>query len=332
MKHNLETYLNDFNTLTPTDAQVGTAVANSEWWTPLKNQFDDLIWLYWPDRTIFVNDRFDPEDKANTYANLIKSFSIFLKSKKRQFDRLYNVIMMDYNPLWNVDGVTGTVSEDKHTGTDTAAKTGTDTSGLSGSDTTRQSGSDIYAQSGSDVAQASGTDTSESHLTKDETTRTGSQAVAGSGTDVNSHGVFTFDDTTNSKPSAIDSTEYGKTETTTYNSLKDAHLSDGNSSATYGRRDQTTYGKTDTATYGKADTTSYGKQDQMVYNNTTVDTRNLKDEHVDMVIRQGNIGVTTSQSMATDELKLWTAEYSDFFKTVVHMCVNQVSYGVEGVF
>ena len=69
----------------------------------------------------------------------------------------------------------------------------------------------------------------------------------------------------------------------------------------------------------------------MTYNNTLVDTKNLKDAHVDLVIRQGNIGVTTSQSMATDELELWSATYTDFFKTVVHMCVNQVTYMVEGV-
>lgn len=332
MKHTIEQFLEDYNTLTPTNLQVGSAVAQSDWWSGLQTQFDDLLWMYYGNRVIFMNDRFNPENDDAAYANIIRSFVIWLKEHKRQLDRLYVGYMSDFNPLWNVDGVTGTISEDKHTGTDTARKTGSDTNKSSGTDTTRLSGSDSVAQSGTNVDQLSGTDSIEYNILKDDTTRTGSQTNSSDGTDTNSHGVFTFDDTSSAKPSAIDSTEYGKIDTIAFNSVKDAHELASENETTYGKRDEMTFGKTDTTTYGKQDATTYGKQDQTTYNNTLTDTKNLKDEHIDMVIRQGNIGVTRS-----DELLTHSAEYyqnddlSNFYKYVVRSCVNMVSYAVEGV-
>lgn len=329
-KHTLEKFLSDFTTLCPTDAQVGH-VATCDWWTPLKEQFDDLIWMYWPDRTVFYNGRFDPENEAQAAANIVRTFAIFLRSKERMFTGLWEGYQAEFNPLWNVDGVTGTVWQDDHTGTDTQAKTGADTRKESGSDVLQLSGADSLAQTGTDVNQASGSDGTESHIIKDENTRTGSQSVTGSGTDTNSHGVFTFDDQDNVKHESIDSTEYGKTETTNYNNLKDSRVADSESETTYGRRDATTYGKTDTTTFGRRDETTYGKQDQMTYANTLTDTKNLQDKHVEMVIRQGNIGVVSSVALLTENMELYENEKFDFFKYVVRMCVNQVTYAVEGV-
>ena len=278
-----------------------------------------------------MNERFDPDDDDTCHANIIKTFSIWLRSKKRMLDRLYVGYTSDFNPLWNVDGVTGTVWKDEHTGTDVSAKTGSDTSRQSGSDIDRLSGSDVVAQSGSNIEQLSGTDSSETHITKDDTTRTGNETIAKTGTDTNSHGVFTFDDTTNAKPSSIDSTEYGSTDTHTYNSVKDSHQMDQENEMTYGKRDQMTFGKNDTTSYGRVDTMTYGKQDQMTYNNTLTDTRNLTDEHTEMVIRQGNIGVTKSSELLSDNMDLYQNDKFDFYKYVVRCLANEVSYAVEGV-
>ena len=330
-KHTIEQFLSDFNTITPSDIDVGSAVAQSDWWASLKNQMDDLFWMYYGQRVVFINDRFDPEDDDDCYDNIIKTFAIWLRSKKRMLDGLYAGYVASFNPLWNVDAVIGTVSKDTHTGTDVAARTGSDTSRLSGSDIDTLSGSDVNTLSGSDVEQQSGTDSAELHILKDDTTRTGNESIAKSGTDTNSHGVFTFDDTTNAKPSAIDSTEYGSTDTHTYNSVKDAHQLDQEAETTYGKRDQMTYGKTDTTAYGRTDTMTYGKQDQMTYNNTLTDTKNLTDDHVDMVIRQGTIGVVSSVSLLDENNGLYQNENFDFFKYVVRMLANQVSYAVEGV-
>lgn len=330
-KHTIEQFLNDFNTITPTDIEVGSAVAQSDWWVSLKNQMDDLFWMYYGNRVVFINDRFDPEDDEECYDNIIKTFVIWLRSKKRILDRLYVTYTSNFNPLWNVDAVIGTVSQDTHTGTDVAARTGSDTSRQSGSDVDRLSGADVNTLGGSDIEQQSGTDSSEVHVTKDETTRTGNEAIAKTGTDTNSHGVFTFDDTSNAKPSTIDSTEYGSTDTHTYNSVKDAHQMDQEAETTYGKRDQMTYGKTDTTQYGRTDTMTYGKQDQMTYNNTLTDTKNLADDHVEMIIRQGNIGVTRSDELLMHANEYYQNENWDFYKYVVRMLVNQVSYAVEGV-
>lgn len=329
LKHTIHSYLNDYTTLTPTDTQVGAAVVASDWWSDLKTQFDDLLWMYFDSRSIFVNPKFDPADRDTTAENIVRTFAIMLKSKQPQLDKLYAAVTADYNPIWNVDGVTGTVSQDTHTGTDTNAKTGNDATTASGNDVNRLSGSDINSLGGHDTHALSGTDTETYNLTKDDTTRTGSVGAVSGGSDVNSHGKFTFDDQVNLKHEGVDSTEYGKTETTTYNSLKDAHVANSTNATAYGKNDRIDYGKTDTTNYGKVDTTTYGKTDTTTYNSSNTETRNLLDEHVDMVIRQGNIGVVTSQSMVVEEQNLRTS--FDFFYYVVHLCVNQVAYGVVGV-
>ena len=48
MKHYLEWYLDRYTTLTPVDTQVGAA-ASADWWAPLKAQFDEIIWMYYPE-------------------------------------------------------------------------------------------------------------------------------------------------------------------------------------------------------------------------------------------------------------------------------------------
>ena len=69
----------------------------------------------------------------------------------------------------------------------------------------------------------------------------------------------------------------------------------------------------------------------MTYNNTLTDTRNLQDDHVDMVIRQGNIGVVSSVSLLKENEELYTSSNFDFYKYVVRMLANEISYAVEGV-
>lgn len=191
------------DTLMPTDAQLG-AVSNHDWWKYVKPQFDNLIWMYYSQRDIFLNPRFDIEDSDKCINNIIKTFSIFLISKDRQFDRMFNAIMADFNPLWNVDGVTGHIEE--------IYRTGTDTHKLSGTDST------------------STTDTG-------DITKSGNETMVGSGTDTNTHSVKTFDDGSNWKESSKDALGKGSTDTHTYNNVKDTHNLAGSSSTTFGKQD-----------------------------------------------------------------------------------------------
>lgn len=326
--YKISDYLNEYASLTPSDDQVG-AVTTSSWWNPLKAQFDDLLWMYFDNRTVFVNNKFKPDAPETTKNNMIRTFAVLLKSKKHNLDRMYEAMTADYNPLWNVDGVIGTIYTDTHTGTNTQNKTGSDTLAQSGSNVDRLSGSDALVESGSNTNTMSGSDTYEEHTTKDDTTRTGNMVVGDGGRDINSHDRYTFDDQSVAKKESADTTQFGKTETTTYNNVKDAHQYDNETETNYGKVDTMTFGKRDTTNYGKVDTMTFGKQDQTTYNTQVQDTRNLSDEHIEMTFRQGNIGLTKSTELAESEWKLRDA--FDFFYYVVHMCINQVTYGVEGV-
>lgn len=262
IEHNLQKYL-DLGTLVPTNTQVGSEVVNSEWWPHVSPMFDDLIWLYYGDRTVFLNKKFDPEDSSTTRENIRRTFGVYLKSRCRQLDRLWEGFMADFNPLWNVDGVEGFISKDTHTGTDTTRHTGTD------------------------------------RVNRDDTgnvTKSGNETNVSSGTDT-----------------SIDSN-------TTYNS------------STFYDNDKNTYnhGKSDTHTYNQVrDTHDLHNLDVTTYNSQNDETRNLTDNHVDLKVRQGNIGVTKSTDLIKDNQAMYQDELMDFYKYVVRCCVNQVSYAVE---
>lgn len=262
IQHKIQTYL-DLGTLVPTNTQVGSDVANSEWWSKLSPMFDDLIWLYYGDRTVFLNSKFDPNEPTNCRENIRRTFGIYLKSRCRQIDRIYDAFMKDFNPLWNVDGVEGFISKDTHTGTDTQAHSGKDTT------FTEDNGS---------------------------ITKTGAESIVSSGNDTQTDSNTTFNSNTFYDTSK-NTTNYGKTDTHNYNNVKDTRDLDG--------------------------------KNEITYNSNLTNTKDLVDEHVDLKIRQGNIGVTQSDKILGDSIRLYEDELTDFFKYVVRCCINQVSYAVD---
>ena len=220
------------------------------------------------------------------------------------FAKTYAALMAEYNPLWNVDGVEGLIFKDTHTGTDTNAKSGTDVNQASGSDTDRVTGSDSVASSGTDTDTLSGSDTYDKDITKEETTRTGSESNAKTGNDTDTRSVATFDSAGVLGPESSNRTDYLSTDTKTYNSVKDSHTLDAQDKTTYGKIDTFVHGKTDTTTYGKIDSLQFGRRDETTYGLTDTETRNLTDEHIEMKIRQGNIGVTKSTDLVESEISL----------------------------
>ena len=308
--HKLMDYLNN-NTLTPSDSALGD-VASADWWNYVSPEFDNIIWSMFYDRTIFINRKFPVYDTEVTYNNILRTFAITLRTKARQFERLYNVIMKD-----------------------STAKTGTDTSALSGTDRVASSGNDSVTHSGRDIDTLSGSDGNSHSITKDDHTKTGSETIAVTGTDINEKAVTTFDSAALSEnqyvPTEKDGITHGKTDTHTYNNLKDAHELIESGSTTYGKVDTYQHGHVETTAHGKTDTTTYGKTDQVTHNTLDTITKNLKDEHIDLVIKQGNIGVTKSQDMLLDELGAWSSAMTDFILYVVRTCVNSCTYACEGV-
>lgn len=297
-KHDINYYLTaNNNTLCPADISLGD-IASADWWQFVKPLWNDMLWLYYGDRVVFFNKRFPDDDDITSINNILRSWVILLKSKAHNYERLYNLYMQDYNPLWNVDGVTGTVAQDDHTGTDTRKKTGADT----------------LKQTGTDTRAATGTDSTDI-LTSDDLVKSGNETMQASGDDTNVKQVTTFDSGDNFVNSEKDTVHNGKLDTHTYNNVTDAR--DISSSH------DTTYGRTDTNTKNLTDTQEYNSTDQ--------DTKNLTDKHVDMVIRQGNIGVVSSQKMWTEEAQLWRDNMSEFAKQIIREAVNLVTYAVEGV-
>ena len=297
-KHDINYYLTaNNNTLCPADISLGD-IASADWWQFVKPLWDDMLWLYYGDRVVFFNKRFPDDDDITSINNILRSWVILLKSKAHNYERLYNLYMQDYNPLWNVDGVTGTVAQDDHTGTDTRKKTGADT----------------LKQTGTDTRAATGTDSTDI-LTSDDLVKSGNETMQASGDDTNVKQVTTFDSGDNWVNSEKDTVHNGKLDTHTYNNVTDAR--------DISTSHDTTYGRTDTNTKNLTDTQEYNSTDQ--------DTKNLTDKHVDMVIRQGNIGVVSSQKMWTEEAELWRDQMSEFVKQIIKEAVNLVTYAVEGV-
>ena len=114
------------DTLLP-PASMTAPINSKEWFVKLKDHFNDLIWLYYSDRTVFINDRFKLDDTdERTILNIMRSFSINLKTKNYEYENLYNSMVLEFNPLWNVDGVEGIIHEytnnttggDSHSGKD----------------------------------------------------------------------------------------------------------------------------------------------------------------------------------------------------------------------
>lgn len=122
--------------LFPPNSYIDEAILEEDWFKGLKKYFNDIIYEYYYDRTVFDNMKFPRNSEVTTYNNLRKSIAIMINTKAYTYSNLYNSTILEFNPLWNVDGTVETVRELKQTGTDTFAHTGSDTSTNSGSDIT----------------------------------------------------------------------------------------------------------------------------------------------------------------------------------------------------
>ena len=143
--------------------------------------------------------------------------------------------------------------------------------------------------SGSDVNRAAGTN-STTHTGTVETATTGEDVVEGEsntsydegGNDRTDHNISGYDSNT-LVANTEDETYYGKTEETE---------SEATSTTTYGKTETDTLDTADSTTFGKTDTFTHGEK--IEHGGTTERT----------VLAYGNIGVTTSQEMLTQELEI----------------------------
>ena len=287
-------YLDEYETLLPNDSEVPDLI-NELWYQYIKGKFDEKVWEDFYSRQIFNVMKFNNEDNDINYGNIIKSIKIRLKTKSRIYERMFNAFISDFNPLWNVDGVTGTIRESTHTGNVT--NTGkTETTNTGKSETTNTGKSET------------------TNTGKNSTTRSGNETNSPTGKDIVQNMTTTFDSDVDRDTTRTENTFENRQDTHTYNNVKDEYQIDSQNPL------KESY---------QIDSQNPLKQTyQIDSQNPLKEQRNLTDNDLEMVIRQGNIGVTRSDELITHALELFDSSLYDFVHYVVNDCINQISYSI----
>ena len=306
-------YIDKYTNILPSDTAV-LPLASDDWYIAVKSQFNDLAWMYYYDREMLQGGRFPDDQEDIALENIKRCIAIYLIQNRRRYERLFNAFTADFNPLWNVDGVTGTISEGSKGGYDEQKKTGNDKYQKSGTETSTRTGSEEHSKEGTDTVETTYDSVNE---------RNGTIDVEPIGEDYETTSATTFDDSTwRDTEKKTTSHSLGAKEETTYTNLADAKTGTDT--------EETTYDSTFTDTYNQvADTLSFNqREDKTTYDTTDKTTYNTNDKFIEMVIRQGNIGVTRSDELISKAIELFNSSLYDFYKTVVRDCVNQLTYRV----
>ena len=287
-------FIDEYNSILPAASQV-SSITSELWYQFITSLFDDQVWSNFYRREVFSNAKFTGTNDE-LLAVIKKTIAIHWKSRNRIYNRMFNAYMADFNPLWNVDGVTGEIRESTHTGTDTDTHSGKDTTLTEDNGTIKKSGSEVDTIAGSKT-----------------NIRSGNEVTASSGTDTVAGSKTTYDSDT-LYPTDQAETDYGRSDTHTYNNVTDTE--------SYANR-------SDTHQYNNVtDTHDLDGKNETTYASQLKKTLNLKDKDIALTIRQGNIGVTKSSELLQDTLDLYATDLMDFVKYVMNDTLDQVSYAV----
>lgn len=273
-----------------------------------------ILGLYYNDSTIWdlmqFPEGFSQEMKQTTIDSIIAECAeleilypnptvmknmIGLWSKKENpyWSRIYNASLLEYNPIENYRrNETETITDgrtEQHSGSDTSTASGSDALARTGTETDTESGTESLRRTGTDTNTASGSDTSSGSSTSTDTN---------SGTDTVNNKITGFDSDT---LVPHDSSE-------TLHGLVTENEAEGTNTQTYGRVDTQQHNTTDTTTFGKVDTIQHNTTDTTTYGKQDTFQHGEKIEHEGeterSVLAYGNIGVTTSQQMLEEEMKI----------------------------
>lgn len=298
MKRTLLYYLNKNNdTLLPDASQV-LPISDKEWYKQLEEVFNDLIWEYYSDRVVFIDQRFKIDDDDNTIiSNIKRSFAINLKTRNYEYDKLYETTLLEYNPIWNVDGVIGTIHETTSNETNNQTHSGSDTLHKDGDDTIEHRGYDEEDHSGYDKHDHGGTDTL--NYNRDQT---------------NSTYKTTYDSAVTDPPG-----DYLSERQTLQTGLDNDYNE-------YNSYNQDNYFSKVKDTYTSDQKTKFNSDFETEYDSAMDGTKDVYQKDLDLNIRQGNVGVTMTQQMIEAERKV---AMFDVFKKIVHDCVNTCTYSID---
>lgn len=230
---------------------------------------------------------------------------------------------LDFNPLWNVDGVDEIVRTLERDGTESRAKTGTETDAKTGTETNSKTGTERDAKTGTETTTRTGTETT-GYNGRELNTLSGSDSTTQTGTIT--HGTQKTTTESNTFLDTEKVTDTFNTPTTTlYGKSDQKSFMDRSDTLTLNTTDTLTHDTTDTITHGTTDTLTHATTDTLTHNTNDVLTLDTVDTERTRHERHGNIGVTTTTKLL-EEFR----EYVNFsiMDIVAHDIVNTITEGV----
>lgn len=184
-KYRVSTLIANVSNIFPVITELETT-QNNEWYLELKKYFDEFLDLNYSDR--IINRFVERNDFASLLLWVQKKIKLNVLTNIYKYSRLYETTILEYNPLWNVDGTEVREIYREKDGSNTRTFLNTDTMTYAGSHTN---------------------------------TKTGNETNVDSGSMVTTKAVTTFDDSTFRDTERTTDTPNQKTNTHTYNNVTD---------------------------------------------------------------------------------------------------------------
>lgn len=218
------------------------------------------------------------------------------------WDKLYKTTQLEYNPIWNVDGTVTETIEIERAGENSNKEVRADTSNSTSSTKNNKTGSSTNTETR--ALNNSDTENRDLHstLNEDRDLETSENTTSNKdNTGQVSRAVFAYN-SGNESPESVDHTNGHET-----NVLESAGTDSGSidrtgsdtGSVTHNRSDSGTVKNDGTSTdTGTSETTGNASETGTTTNNGT---ESSTERHTNKQVRQGNVGVTTTQSMIREE-------------------------------
>ena len=287
--------------ITKDDGTQAILFTADEFKTIIKNQYTSFSLLspgyYDPDNEQWVDII---PDTAAAISELHNLFQLWVKDRGPAISKLFDALRKSYNPIWNVDGVEGHILQSSHTGTVT--NTGKSEKTNTGKSETTHTGKTDTTNSG-----------------KSSNTKTGNETSEPTGNDIAIKAVTTYDDDT-FRDTEKNTTQFtSRKDTHTYNSVKDSYEVDGQNPLKESYEIDDNNPLKDS--YEVDDQNPLKETYLIDSQNPLQESRNLSDQDLEMTIRQGNIGVTSTQSLLRQQIDL--TELDDLITYAIHDFVHR---------
>ena len=218
---------------------------------------------------------------------------LWSNKEKPYWDRVYRAAQAEYNPIENyrrneTESVTDGRTEE-HSGNDVSRASGSDTNSRTGTETTDHDADHRTIIDETNVDTQSGSD-SQSGSSSSTDTNSGTDVVTNKTSGYDSNTLVDHDSSETAHGHVVTNAAQG-TSTTNYGKV-DSQDHDAETTETHDDTDKLTLDTLETFVHGKTDTLTHGEKIEHEGNSERT------------MLAYGNIGVTTSQEMLTQELEL----------------------------